>query len=69
MRLASLYHSHEFLSPSSKGVREKVLMNRTIVGLVIGDGPKYAPREDVNEPYLIFIISQTQRCRHNLEFH
>ena len=56
-------------SPSSKGVREKVLMDRTIVGLLIGDSSKPAPREDVNELYLIFIISQAKGCRHNLEFH
>ena len=56
-------------SPSSKGVREKVFMDRTIVGLVLGESSKSAPREDVNESYLTFIISQAIGCRHNLEFH
>ena len=56
-------------SPLSKGVREKVFMDQTIVGLVLGEGSKSAPREDVNESYLIFIISQAIGCRHNLEFH
>ena len=57
------------LSPSSKGVREKVLMDRTIVGVVMGDSSKAAPHEDVNESYLTFIISEAIGCRHNPEFH
>ena len=56
-------------SPSPKGDREKVLMDQTIVGLVMGDSAKSAPHEDVNESYLTFIISQAIGCRHNLEFH
>ena len=56
-------------APSSKGVWEKVLMDRTIVGLVMGDSSKSASREDVRESYLTFIISQAIGCRYNLEFH
>ena len=69
MRLASFCHSQEFFHYRQRELGKKVLIDRTIVGLVMGDSSKSAPREDVNESYLTFIISQAIGCRHNLEFH